>query len=87
MSIRKNRKEIMKNLTVLLILISSLGLIGCSGKILGGAAGGILGAGAGYEYNARQQMNGIKDDLNAGKITQEEYDIRKDQIQKMSVLE
>ncbi len=75
-----------KNYMFLIILVGMLSLMGCSGKFWGGAAGGVLGAGAGYEYNARQEMDRIKAELDAGTITQEEYGIRKDQIEKMSVL-
>ena len=74
---------------IMLILASSFTLMGCSsksGNFLVGATGGGLGAAAGYEYNARQELNRIKSDLDAGRMTQEEYDIRKDQIEKMSVL-
>ena len=76
----------MKNLVVFLTLVISLSFIGCSGQFLGGTAGGLLGAGAGYEYNANKEMKQIDDQLSSGEITQEEYDIRKDQIEKMSVL-
>ena len=79
----------MKNLIIAVILVSSLGLVGCSskgGSFLAGGAGGALGAGAGYEYNARKEMKKIESDLDKGTITQEEHDIRKDQIERMSVL-
>ena len=75
----------MKSLVVFLLL-ASLTMVGCSGKFWGGSAVGAVGAGAGYEYNMNQQMKKIDDDLKAGKITQEEYNIRKDQIQRDSLL-
>ena len=66
-----------------------IGLSACSGKFWGGTATGAglgtLGAGGGYELNARKQMDRIKSDLAAGKINQSEYDIRKDQIERMSL--
>lgn len=72
-----------------LLWMAVIGLSACSGKFWGGAASGAglgtLGTGGGYEINARRQMDRIKDDLNAGTIDQREYDIRKDQIQRMSV--
>ncbi len=58
---------------------------GCSGKFWGGTAAGVAGAGAGYELRARQQMEKLKEDLDAGRITQEEYDIRKSQIEEGSL--
>ena len=68
-----------------MLILSSLLFTGCSGAFWGGTATGAGGAGAGYELRARQQMDKIKEDLDAGRIDQREYDIRKDQIQKMSL--
>lgn len=76
----------MKNFRGLLILLAVVILAGCSGAFWGGAAGGALGAGAGYEYQANQAMKQIDEDLKNGKITRQEYDIRKDQIQKGSLI-
>jgi hypothetical protein len=66
-------------------LLILMGLSGCSGAFWGGTGTGVAGAGAGYELRARQQMDRIKEDLDAGRIDQREYDIRKDQIQQMSL--
>jgi hypothetical protein len=52
-----------------------------------GAAGGALAAGGGYEYVSNREMTRIEDDYKDGKIDQKEYEIRKDQIQRMSILE
>jgi hypothetical protein len=52
-----------------------------------GAVGGAAAAGGGYEYVANREMKRIDDDLKSGKIDQKEYDIRKDQIKRMSILE
>ena len=60
-------------------------LSGC-GNFWGGMAGGAAGAGAGYELKARQQMDKLNDDLKSGRIDQKEYDIRKDQIQRGSLV-
>ena len=60
--------------------------MGCSGAFWGGAGAGALGAGAGYEIQAERQMKQIDEDLKNGKITQQEYNIRKDQIQKGSLI-
>lgn len=62
-----------------------LGLSACSGAFWTGAGGGTLATGAGYEANAQIKLNQLKKDLDAGKIDQKEYDIRVDQIKKMSL--
>ena len=72
---------------ILMLLGSSLLLTGCSGQFWGGTAAGGLGAAGAYEYSANRQTKRIDDDLKAGKITQEEYNIRKDQIKRGSVLQ
>ena len=76
----------MKNFSILLALLLATTLIGCSGAFWGGTGAGVLGAGAGYEIQAQRQMNQLDEDLKNGKITQQEYDIRKDQIEKGSLL-
>jgi len=60
-------------------------LCGC-GNFWGGLAGGAVGAGAGYELSARNQMENLDADLEAGRIDQAEYDIRKDQIERGSLV-
>lgn len=59
---------------------------GCSGAFWGGTGAGVLGAGAGYEIQAERQMKQLEEDLQSGKITDEEFRIRKDQIEKGSLL-
>lgn len=71
--------------SAMLLLVTALAMTGCSGAFWGGTAGGAGATGAGYELRARQQMEKLKDDKNAGRIDQEEYDIRKDQIERMSL--
>jgi len=51
-----------------------------------GAGGGAAAAGGGYEYNAKCEMDRIEADFKAGRIDQREYEIRKDQMQIMSIL-
>ncbi len=74
-----------KTLLVSVLLSMVLGLSACSGAFWTGAGGGTVATGAGYEVNAKMQMDRIKKDLDAGKINQAEYDIRKDQIKRMSI--
>ncbi len=74
-----------------LIALMVLGAIaaGCSGEFMkgggAGAAAGVVGAGAGYELRARQQMNQLESDYKDGRINQHDYEIRKDQIEKGSI--
>jgi len=67
------------------LLVAALAVTGCSGAFWGGTAGGAGATGAAYELRARQQMEKLKDDLDAGRINQSEYDIRKSQVERMSV--
>ena len=60
-------------------------LCGC-GSFWGGMAGGAVGTGAGYELSARNQMKVLDADLKAGRIDEKEYDIRKDQIERGSLV-
>jgi len=76
----------MKKILFVFVLLSMIiGLSACSGAFWTGAGGGTIATGAGYEVNAKVQMDRIKKDLDAGKINQAEYDIRKDQIKRMSI--
>ena len=74
-----------KMLLVSLLLSMALGLSACSGAFWTGAGGGTLATGAGYETNAQIKLNQLKKDLDSGKISQSEYDIRVDQIKQMSL--
>jgi len=76
----------MKRFQGLLGLLLVVTLMGCSGAFWGGTGAGALGAGAGYEIQAERQMRQLDDDLKSGKISQEEYNIRKDQIKQGSLL-
>lgn len=80
----------MKNLVVVIIGLALLtGVTGCS-PVGSGLLGGVLGAGAaggGYEYNLKRQKDRVEADFKAGKIDQKEYEIRKDQIARDSLLQ
>lgn len=75
----------MKIQWIVLILGLSIAGFGCSGAFWGGTGTGVGATGAGYELRARQQMEKIKDDRDAGRITEQEYEIRKNQIERMSI--
>jgi hypothetical protein len=69
---------------ILLILLASISQWGC--EFLGGAAVGGLATGAGYEYNAKRQMDQLEDDLKSEKISRGEYEERKRQIERGSII-
>ena len=79
----------MKTLMLSIFILAAL-LSGCSSRG-GSAAGGALGgaaAGAGaYEYSAHRQMQQLDADLQAGRINKQEYEIRKNQIEKGSLFQ
>jgi hypothetical protein len=54
--------------------------------VLGRRGAGALGAGAGYEYNAKRQMDKLEDDYKSGRISRDEYQDRKRQIEKGSII-
>lgn len=76
----------MKKLFIFVLLSMMLGLSACSGAFWGGAGGGTVATGAGYEVNSKRQMDRLQRELDAGTINQTEYDIRKDQIKRMSLV-
>jgi hypothetical protein len=73
----------MKNL-VILLLLGSLGLAGC--EFVAGAATGALATGAGYEINAKRQMDRLDDDYRRERISRREYERRRGQIERGSVI-
>ncbi len=73
----------MKKLLVLLMLASTAHW-GC--EFLGGAATGALATGAGYEYNAKRQMDKLEDDYKHERISRSEYEARKKQIEAGSII-
>ncbi len=83
----------MSRLNIFVVSMFVLSLLfagGCeskTGTAAIGAAGGAVAAGGGYEYVSNREMKKIEQDLKDGTIDQREYEIRKDQIQRMSLLE
>jgi hypothetical protein len=51
-----------------------------------GAAGGAVATGGGYEYVIDRETKRVEEDYKEGRIDQREYEIRKDQIQRLSIL-
>jgi hypothetical protein len=74
----------MKKLMLALVLLVGLGQSGCA--FLGGAAIGALGTSAGYEVNANSKMNQLENDYKAERISRKEYEARKSQIEKGSII-
>ena len=52
----------------------------------GCAAGAAAGAG-GFEYHLNQQMKKVEEDYEKGRIDRDEYEIRKDQIKRDSLIQ
>lgn len=69
---------------MLLILLAGLTQPGCA--FLGGAAVGALATGAGYEVQAKRQMDRLDEDLRNRRISREEYESRKRQIESGSII-
>lgn len=74
----------MKKQLLVVILLASATQWGC--EFLGGAATGALATGAGYEYNSKRQMDRLEDDFRHERISRREYEERKRQIEKGSVI-
>ena len=73
----------MKSL-LLVIALSGIAASGC--EFAAGAGTGALATGAGYEIQAHRQMNRLEEDYKSGKIDREEYDKRKQQIERGSLI-
>ncbi len=79
----------MKKVVMLGIILVLFVVSGCESKFgsaAGGAVvGGVAGAG-GYEYHLRRQLDRIEQDYKDGKMDVQEYDIRKNQIERDSLI-
>jgi hypothetical protein len=69
---------------VLLVMLIALTQAGC--QFVGGAATGALATGAGYEIQAKRQMDRLEDDFKSRRISREEYENRKRQIESGSII-
>ena len=72
-----------KNLS---FIVAALILGGCSPAFWGGAATGVLATGGGYEVGAKRQMDRLEEDFRNERISRREYEQRKQQIERGSVL-
>ena len=69
-----------------LSLLLLLGLMQGGCAFLGGAAAGTLATGGGYEINAKRQMDKLEDDYRNERISRREYEDRKAQIERGSII-
>lgn len=69
---------------LLLLLLGNLTLAGC--EFVAGAATGALATGAGYEINAKRQMDRLDDDYRHERISRREYERRRNQIERGSIV-
>ncbi|MGE5216385.1 MAG: hypothetical protein ACM3SP_05195 [Chloroflexota bacterium] len=74
----------MKRMILLIALLVGFTQSGCA--FLGGAAVGSLATGAGYEVNAHSQMEKLEADYKNERISRREYEARKAQIEKGSII-
>lgn len=74
----------MKKLVLVFALVFALGQSGCA--FLGGAAVGALGTSGAYEYNAHSKMEQLEEDYKNERISRAEYESRKSQLEKGSIL-
>ena len=63
-----------------LLIAGSLALGGC--EFAAGAATGALATGAGYEFNAKRQMERLADEYRRERISRREYERRRGQIER-----
>jgi hypothetical protein len=68
----------------ILLLLGSVAITGC--EFAAGAATGALAIGAGYEYNSKRQMDRLEDDYRDERISRSEYERRKEQLDRGSII-
>ena len=71
-------------LFLVLLLTAVVTQSGCA--FLGGAATGALVTGAGYEIQAKRQMDKLDEDFRNERISRREYEQRKKQIESGSII-
>lgn len=73
-------------IAIAMVAVLGLGIAGCSSKA-GNIALGAGAAGAAYEYQNKRAIDELNRDYQAGSISKEEYDRRKSEIEKRSVIQ
>jgi hypothetical protein len=79
----KEEDQLMRSIATMLLL-GSLAMAGC--EFAAGAATGALATGAGYEINSKRQMDRLEDDYRRERISRREYERRKEQIERGSII-
>ncbi len=74
----------MKKYLFVLLTLASLAQWGCA--FLGGAAVGAAGTSAAYEISNKRQMDRLEDDYRNDRISRQEYEDRKRQIERGSII-
>jgi hypothetical protein len=83
--VQRESKEVeMKKLMLVSLLIAGLSQSGC--EFIAGTLVGAGAAGGGYEYQAYRQMQQLEEDYKNKRIGREEYEDRKKQIEKGSIV-
>jgi hypothetical protein len=77
------RINAMKTIATMLLL-GSLAMGGC--EFAAGAATGALATGAGYEINSKRQMDRLEEDYRRERISRREYERRREQIDRGSII-
>lgn len=75
----------LKTSIVLSVLAAAVALGGCASKA-GNVALGAGAAGAAYEYSNKRQVDALERERQEGKISQEEYDRRRGEIEGRSAV-
>ncbi|WP_459944433.1 DUF1707 domain-containing protein [Desulfocastanea catecholica] len=76
----------MKKILWSIMIVPLLFLSSCSKEMAGGAAVGVGAAGAAYEYQNKRTMDALEEDFRAGRITEEEYNRRKEEVKSRSIV-
>lgn len=75
----------MNKATLLLAIVAAGVVAGCSSKA-GNVAVGAGAAGAAYEYSNKRAIDKLDQDAKEGKISREEYDRRRKEVEEKSVV-
>jgi uncharacterized membrane protein len=84
--VKSNVGENMKKILLSIMIFPLLFLSGCSKEMAGGAAVGVGAAGAAYEYQNKRTMDALEEDFKAGRITEDEYNRRKEEVKSRSLV-
>lgn len=74
-----------KTLVSIGVLLAAVTAVGCSSKA-GNVAVGAGAAGAAYEYSNKRSVDKLDEEMKAGRISREEYDRRRKEIEDKSVV-